>query len=86
MFARAVLINVKPGCDTKLTRTLDQEVLPLFRSKKDFRGGIALIFPQGTRALLIKPVGANGKRGCKLRNPFERAGGLARVVLGTRLV
>jgi len=63
MFARAVLIKVKLGCDTKLTRTLDQEVLPLFRSEKDFRGAIALIFPQGTRALLLSLWGQTGNAG-----------------------
>jgi hypothetical protein len=63
MFVRAVLVKVKPGCDMKLTRTIDQEVLPLFRSEKDFRGAIALIFPQGTRALLLSLWGQTGNAG-----------------------
>jgi hypothetical protein len=53
MFARIILFKVKPDCDTKLPQTIEQEVLPLFRSEKDFRGAIALIFPQGMRALLF---------------------------------
>ena len=63
MFVRAVLVKVKPGCDMKLARTLDQEVLPLFRSEKDFRGAVALIFPQGTRALLFSLWGQTGNSG-----------------------
>jgi hypothetical protein len=63
VLARAALINVKPGCDTKLTGTLEQEVLPRFRSEKDFRGAIALVFPQGTRALLLSLWGQTGYAG-----------------------
>jgi hypothetical protein len=63
VLARAALINVKRGCDTKLTGTLEQEVLPLFRSEKDFRGAIALVFPQGTRALLFSLWGQTGNAG-----------------------
>jgi len=63
MFARIVLFKVKPDCDTKLARTLDQEVLPLFRSEKGFRGAITLIFPQGTRALLFSLWAETGNAG-----------------------
>lgn len=63
MVARAALISVKPGCDTKLTGTLEQEVLPLFRSEKDFRGAVALVFPQGTRAVLLSLWSQTGYAG-----------------------
>jgi hypothetical protein len=63
VLARAALINVNLGCHTKLAGTLEQEVLPLFRSEKDFRGAIALIFPQGTRALLFSLWGQAGNAG-----------------------
>jgi len=63
MFARVVLMKVGPGCDTKLARTIDQEVLPLVRSEKGFRGAITLIFPQGTRALLLSLWGQTGNAG-----------------------
>jgi hypothetical protein len=82
VFTRAVLINVKPGCEVKLTRTLEQEVIPLFRRERDFRGLIAFIRPDGTEALSLS-----------LWDQKESAGGiwarcsgalmaLARVVLG----
>lgn len=63
MFARIVLFKVKPDCHTKLTRTLDQEVLPLLRSEKNFRGAVALIFPQGTRAILFSLWSQTGNSG-----------------------
>jgi hypothetical protein len=33
MFARAVVIKVKLGCEVELTRTFEQEVIPLFRKE-----------------------------------------------------
>jgi hypothetical protein len=63
VLARAALINLQPSCGTKLPQTIEQEVLPLFRSDKDFRGAITLIFPQGTRALLLSLWGQTGNAG-----------------------
>ena len=82
MFTRAVLINVKPGCEVELTRTFEQEVIPRFRKEKDFRGLLAFTVPDGKEALSLS-----------LWDPKESAGGvwaryfgalmtLARVVLG----
>jgi hypothetical protein len=82
VFTRAVLINVKPGCEVELTRTFEQEVIPLFRRERDFRGLIAFVLPDETEALSLS-----------LWDPKESAGGiwarcfgalmaLARVVLG----
>ncbi|MGD0457245.1 MAG: hypothetical protein ABSC21_05810 [Terriglobia bacterium] len=53
VFTRGVLINVKPGCEVELTRTLEQEVVPLFRRERDFRGLVAFIRPDGTEALSL---------------------------------
>jgi len=53
MFARAVVIKVQPGCEVELTRTFEQEVIPLFRKDKDFRGLLAFTFPDGTEALSL---------------------------------
>jgi len=82
LFTRAVLINVKPGCEVELTRTFEQEVIPRFRKQKGFRGLLAFTVPDGTEALSLS-----------LWDPKESAGGiwarcsgalmaLARVVLG----
>ena len=53
MFARAAFIKVKPECEVELTRTLEQEVIPLLRKEKDFRGFLAFTFPNGTKALSL---------------------------------
>ena len=50
MLTRAVLINVKSGCEVELTRTFEQEVIPRFRKEKDFRGLLAFTVPYGTEA------------------------------------
>ena len=82
MFTRAVLINVKPGCEVELTRTFEQGVIPQFRKEKNFRGLLAFTVPGGKEALALS-----------LWDPKESAGGiwaryfgglmaLARVVLG----
>jgi len=53
LFARAVIIKVQPGCEVELTRTFEQEVVPLFRREKDFRGLLAFTVPDGTEALSL---------------------------------
>ena len=53
MFVQAACIQRKPGCEVELTRAFEQEVLPLFRREKDFRGLIALILPDETKAFSL---------------------------------
>ena len=53
MVVRAACIQRKPGCEVELTRAFEQEVLPLFRGEKDFRGLIALILPDETKAFSL---------------------------------
>ena len=82
MFTRAVLINVKPGCEVELTRTFERGVIAQFRKEKNFRGLLAFTVPDGKEALALS-----------LWDPKESSGGvwvrcfgglmaLARVVLG----
>ena len=51
MFARAVSMKMKPGCEAELTRIVEQEVIPRFRQERDFLGLLAFICPDGTEAL-----------------------------------
>jgi heme-degrading monooxygenase HmoA len=53
VFTRAALINVKPGCEVELTRTLEQEVVPLSRRERGFRGLLAFVGPDGAEALSL---------------------------------
>jgi len=82
VFTRAVLINVKAGCEVELTRTFEQEVIPRFRKEKDFRGLLAFTVPDGTEALSLSLWDQKeGARGIWARC-FGALMALARVVLG----
>jgi hypothetical protein len=82
VFTRAVLINVKPGCEVELTRTFEQEVIPRFRKEKDFRGLLAFTVPDGTEALSLSLWDQKeSARGIWARC-FGALMALARVVLG----
>jgi len=83
VFARAAFIKVEPGCEVELTRTLEQEVLPLFQKEKDFRGLLAFTFPNGTKALSLSLWDRKeSSRGFCARG-FGALTALARVALGT---
>lgn len=53
MFSRIVTLQLKPNSVAELTRTLDQEVIPLLRKQKGFQDEITFIVPNGTEALGI---------------------------------
>ena len=82
MFARAVVIKVEPGCKVELTRTLEQEVIPLFREEKDFRGLLAFTFPNGTKALSLSLWDQKESAGGICARGFGALAALARVALG----
>lgn len=53
MFGRAAFIKVKPGCEGKLTNSIEHELVPTLRREKSFRGLFALILPGGNKALSL---------------------------------
>ena len=53
MFVRAACSQMKPSGEVGLTRAFEQEVLPLFRKETDFRGLVALILPDETKAFSL---------------------------------
>ncbi len=83
MFARAVVIKVKPGCEVELTRTFEQEVIPRFRKEKDFRGLLAFTLPDGTEALSLSLWDQKERLGGFWTRSFAAMAALASVVLGT---
>jgi hypothetical protein len=60
MFGRAAFIKAKPGCRTGLTQTLEQDVVPVLRGEKNFRGLIALVLPNERAAISISLWGQRG--------------------------
>ncbi len=82
MFARAVVIKVQPGCDVELSRTFEQEVLPLFRKERDFRGFLAFTVPDGTEALSFSLWDPKENSRGFISRSFAALTALARVALG----
>lgn len=83
MFARVVFIKVKPGCELELARTLEQGIIPLFRTEKDFRGLLALTFPNGTKALTLSLWDQKEGAGGICARGIGALSALAKVALGT---
>ena len=51
MFTRAVVLDMKPGCQAALARILEREVFALLQKDRDCRGLVA--FLGGTEALSL---------------------------------
>ena len=83
MFARAVFIKVKPGCEAELTRIFEREVVPQFRQERDFLGLLAFTFPNGTKALSLSLWDQKERLGGFWTRSFAAMAALASVVLGT---
>jgi hypothetical protein len=82
VFARAAFSKVEPGCEVGLTKTLEQEVIPLFQKEKDFRGLLAFAFPNGTKALSLSLWDHKESSGGFFARGFGALAALARVALG----
>jgi hypothetical protein len=83
VIARAAFIKVKPGCKAELTRTFEQEVIPLFRKEKNFRGLLACTFPNGTKALSLSLWDQKESAGGIYARSVGVLAALAKVALGT---
>jgi len=86
MFARALVIKVKPGCSAELTRTFEQDVMPRFRKEKDFRGLLAFTVPDGTEALSLSLWDQKEQMGGLWTGVFGALMALTKVALGKPLV
>jgi hypothetical protein len=83
MFAQAVSIKVKPGCEAQLNRIFEQEVIPLFRQERDFLGLLAFISPYGTEALSFSFWDQEESAGANCPAGLSALAVLAGVVQGT---
>ena len=86
MFARALVIKVKPGCCAELTRTFEQKVMPRFQKEKDFRGLLAFTVPDGTEALSLSLWDQKEQLGGFWTGVFGALIALIRVALGKPFV
>lgn len=53
MFARNVLLRLKPNSVTEFTRTMENEIIPLLRKQKGFQDEITFYVAGGTDAVGI---------------------------------
>jgi hypothetical protein len=83
VYARAAVINLKPGCEVELARTFEQEIIPLFRKERDFRGLLAFTFPNGTKALSLSLWDQDDSADGICTKGFGALTALARIALGT---
>jgi len=82
MLARAVVIKVRSGCEIELNRTFEQEIVPLFRKEKGFRGLLAFTVPDGTEALSFSLWEHKENSGGFITRSLAALTALARVALG----
>ena len=83
IFARAVFINMKPDCETELTKIIEQEVIPRFRQERDYLGLLAFIRPDGTEALSFSFWDQDESAGANCPAGLSALTALARVTRGT---
>ena len=86
MLAQVALIKVEPGCKVELTRTLEQEVIPLLREEEGFRGLLAFTLPNGTKALSLSLWDQNKTAGGIWARGVGALAALAKVALGRQPV
>ncbi len=53
MFARRVLLNLKPNSVAEFTNKMEKQIIPLLRKQKGFQDEIAFVAPGETRAFGI---------------------------------
>jgi len=53
MFARSITMRLKSNSVTEFIQTLQNEIDPLLRKERAFRGHIAFVVPDGTEAVAI---------------------------------
>jgi hypothetical protein len=53
MFARRVLMHLKPNSVAEFTQRLEKEIIPLLRKQKGFQDEITFVAPGGTEAFGI---------------------------------
>jgi heme-degrading monooxygenase HmoA len=53
MFARSVSMKLKPNMAADFKRTLEQEIIPLLRTRNGFRDELVLVAPNSTEAVGI---------------------------------
>ena len=84
MFTRSVSMRLKPNNVAELTRTLENEIIPLLRKQKGFQDEITLVASNGTEAVGVSLWDQKENAEAYSRTTYpEVQKALAKVVEGT---
>ncbi len=53
MYARNVLLNLKPNTSREFTQTFEKDILPMLRKQNGFKDEITFVEPNGKEAIAI---------------------------------
>jgi hypothetical protein len=84
MYARNVLLNLKPNTSREFSQTLEKDILPMLRRQNGFKDEITFVEPNGKEAIAISLWDRKESADQYNRDTYPQVlKGLAKVVEGT---
>jgi hypothetical protein len=84
MYARNVLLNLKPNTSREFTQTFEKDILPMLRKQNGFKDEITFVGPNGKEVLAISLWDRKENADQYSRETYPQVlKGLAKVVEGT---
>lgn len=84
MYARNVLLNLKPNTSREFSQTLEKDILPMLRRQNGFKDEITFVEPNGKEAIAISLWDRKESADQYSRDTYPQVlKGLAKVVEGT---
>lgn len=84
MYARNVLLNLKPNTSREFTQTFEKDILPMLRKQNGFKDEITFVEPNGKEAIAISLWDRKESADQYSRDTYPQVlKGLSKVVEGT---
>lgn len=84
MYARNVLLNLKPNTSREFTQTFEKDILPMLRRQNGFKDEITFVEPNGKEAIAISLWDRKESADQYSRDTYPQVlKGLSKVVEGT---
>ena len=84
MYARNVLLNLKPNTSREFTQTFEKDILPMLRKQNGFKDEITFVGPNGKEVVAISLWDRKESADQYSRDTYPQVlKGLAKVVEGT---
>ena len=84
MYARNVLLNLKPNTSREFTQTFEKDILPMLRKQNGFKDEITFVQPNGKEAIAISLWDRKESADQYSRDTYPQVlKGLSKVVEGT---